>query len=136
MNKNSLYLGIGVLMLLMTPLAGFAAGNASQEIATATTHAKMAANAGDVTHAIMHFHHVINCLVGPKGKQFDAAPGNPCKDMGNGALNDVDMKSPQHAKLLHALALAEQALHAKKLATTRQDALQIAKILEGANTAE
>jgi len=134
MTKNSLRLGIAVLMLLMAPLAGFAASNASQEIATATTHAKMAANAGDVTHAIMHFHHVINCLVGPKGKQFDAAPGNPCKDMGNGAINDVNQKSPEHAQLLKVLAVAEQALHAHKLEATQRYALRIAKELKTINS--
>jgi hypothetical protein len=132
MNKFSL--GVLALMLSLTPWAGFAADNANQEIATATTHATMAANAADTATAIMHFHHVINCLVGPKSKQFDADVGNPCSGMGNGALNDVAQKSPEHAKLQHVLALAEQALHAKKLVTTQQYALRISEALNSVNS--
>jgi len=130
MHKNTLFLGLAVFMLLVTPLIGFAAGNAGQEIATATTHAQMAANAADTATAIMHFHHVINCLVGPKSKQFDPDSGNPCKGMGNGALNDVEQKSLEHAKLQHALALSEQALHADKLETTQQYAARITQALK------
>jgi hypothetical protein len=134
MKKRFQFLSLTSLMLLAIPLAGVAAGNASQEIATATTHSQMAENAADTSTAIMHFHHVINCLVGPKSKYFDAAPGNPCKDMGNGALNDVKRKSAEHAKLLHALNLAERALHATKLAETRQYAAHIAEVLKGVDS--
>jgi len=134
MHKKTLFHGLVTFMLLVTPLICFAGNNARQEIATATTHAQMAANAADTTTAIMHFHHVINCLVGPKGKQFDADAGNPCNGMGNGALNDVAQKSLQHAKLQHALALAEQALHADKLETTQQYAARISEALKGVNT--
>jgi len=131
MIMKTIYLGLTALMLLLMPMAGFAAGNANQEIATAATHAKMAANAADTATAIMHFHHVINCLVGPKGKQFDADAGNPCNGMGNGAMNDVAQKSLEHAKLQHALTLAEQALHADKLETTQQYAARISEALKG-----
>ena len=129
MNKRILPFALAALMLLATPLIGFAAGKASQEIATATTHAQMAAAAADTATAVMHFHHVINCLVGVKSKHFDANVGNPCKDMGNGALNDVKKTSLEHAKLMHALVLAEQALHADTLKATRQYAARITKAL-------
>ncbi|HVC29345.1 MAG TPA: hypothetical protein VNF48_07320 [Gammaproteobacteria bacterium] len=136
MHKNALSLGLPALMLLLMPMVGFAAGNAIQEIATAATHAQMAANAADTATAIMHFHHVINCLVGTKSKQFDADAGNPCNGMGNGALNDVAQKSKEHAKLQHALALAEQALHADKLETTQNYAARISGELKSVNTGE
>jgi hypothetical protein len=129
MNKNVFAFGFVVLLLTAMPAVVFA-GNADQEIATATTHARMAGNAADPATAIMHFHHVINCLVGPKSKLFDADVGNPCKGMGNGALNDVEQKSTAHAQLLHALALARQALHADKLATTQKYALRIGNELK------
>lgn len=134
MNKNTLSLGFAALMVLLIPAVVLAAGNANQEIATATTHAQMAANAADTATAIKHFHHVINCLVGPKSKQFDAEVGNPCNGMGNGALNDVAQKSLEHSQLQHALALAEQALHADKLETTQQYAARIGKALKSVNT--
>jgi hypothetical protein len=84
----------------------------------------------------MHFHHVINCLVGPKSKLFDAEVGNPCSGMGNGALNDVGQKPIERAKLKHALALAEQALHAKTLQATQQYAARISKELGSVNLDE
>ncbi|MBU6470426.1 MAG: hypothetical protein KGQ68_07065 [Gammaproteobacteria bacterium] len=123
-------------MLLILPGIGFAAGSAQQELATATTHAQMAADAANAATAVMHFHHVINCLVGPKSKLFDADVGNPCKDMGNGALNDVPRKSATHAKLLHALTIAEQALHAKNITATQQYSAEISKVLKSINLGE
>ncbi len=136
MHKKTLSFGLAALFSLLMPIVGFAAGNANQEISTATTHAAMAANAADTATAIMHFHHVINCLEGPKGKQFDADVGNPCNGMGNGALNDVGKKSPEHSKLVHVLALVEQALHAKNLDATQQYAARISQALKDVNTGE
>ncbi|MGH8402139.1 MAG: hypothetical protein ACRESO_01855 [Gammaproteobacteria bacterium] len=132
MNKNVFFVFI-VAMLVVMPGLGFASESADQEITTAMTHAQMATDAADVATATMHFHHVINCLVGPKSKLFDAAVGNPCKDMGKGALNDVGKKSAEHVKLSHALAIAEQALQAKKLEATQQYATRIAKVLKSIN---
>lgn len=133
MNKNVL-LAFIVLMFAAMPIAAFAATNAASEIATATTHAQMAGDAADVATAIKHFHHVINCLVGPKSKLFDADVGNPCDGMGNGALNDVDRNSSEHAVLDRALAIAKQALHAKKLEVTQQYAARISKVLKSINS--
>lgn len=134
MHKKTLSVGLITLTSLFVPVVAFAANNAEQEIATATTHATMAANAADTATAIMHFHHVINCLVGPKSKQYDADAGNPCNGMGNGALNDVSQKSLEHSKLQHALALAEQALHAKDLEASQQYAARISQALKAVNT--
>ena len=115
--------------LLAVPAMALAGGNANQEISTAATHAAMAGNAADTATAIMHFHHVINCLVGPKNRMFDAAVGNPCKDMGNGAMNDVGKKSPEYLQLQQALAMAERAIHAKNLKQTQQYAARISQLL-------
>ena len=128
--KTNVFLAVIVLMFAAIPIGVFAAANVESEIATATTHAQMAGDAADVATAIKHFHHVINCLVGPKSKLFDANVGNPCTDMGNGALNDVDRKSIEHTKLHQALVIAEQALHAKKLEATQQYAARISKTLK------
>lgn len=135
MKKNMLF-AVVVSTLLAMPVAGFTSGNVSQEIATATTHAQMATDAADLSTAIMHFHHVINCLVGPKSKLFDAAVGNPCQDMGNGAVNDVAKKSATHAKLYQALSIAEQALHAKNIKATQQDSARISAVLKSINLSE
>ena len=36
-----------------------------------------------------HLQHTLNCLDGPRGEGFNAAPGNPCQGQGNGILNDL-----------------------------------------------
>lgn len=132
MHKNILF-AVVTLILAAVPGLGFASGNADQEIGTATTHAQMATDAANLATATMHFHHVINCLVGPKNKLFDAAVGNPCQGMGNGALNDTSKKSATHAKLEHALTIAEQALHAKDLAATQKYSAHISEVLKSIN---
>ncbi|MDE2234724.1 MAG: hypothetical protein KGL13_09905 [Gammaproteobacteria bacterium] len=118
-----------LMALLAAPAMALAGGNANQEISTAATHAAMAGNAADTATAIMHFHHVINCLVGPKNRMFDAAVGNPCQDMGNGAMNDVGKKSPQYTQLQQVLAMAERAVHAKNLSESQQYAAHISQML-------
>lgn len=132
MTIKTKFLGLALFALLSAPASVLAAGNASKEISTATTHAMMAGNAKDAPTAIMHFHHVINCLVGPKGKQFDPAVGNPCKGMGDGALNDVGPKTKQYETLKHALALAEKAVHAKNLQETQEYSAHISQMLRKA----
>jgi hypothetical protein len=136
MKSSVLPIAFVVLMLATVPVIGFAANSTSQELITATTHAQMAADAADTNTAIMHFHHVINCLVGPSSKLFDANVGNPCNGMGNGALNDVAATSAAHAKLSQALALAEQALHATSLKATQHYAARISEVLKGVNLGE
>lgn len=135
MYKNMLF-AIGAFVLLAVPGIGFSAASAQQELATATTHAQMASDAADTATAIMHFHHVINCLVGPKGKLFDATAGNPCQGMGNGALHDVPEKSAAHTKLNGALAVLVRALHAKNLAATQKYAARVSEILKSINLGE
>lgn len=100
----------------------------AKETATAATHAGLAAKASDMKTTQMHLHHVINCLVGPKGKGFDAAPGNPCKDQGNGAIPDTKDKK-QKATLNQALTKARAGLKAKSMAAAQKDATQIQSML-------
>ena len=75
----------------------------------------------DMKDTQMHLHHVVNCLVGPKGKGFDATPGNPCKDQGNGAITDTK-DSKQKKALQAALAKANAGLKAKDMTAAQKDA--------------
>ncbi len=70
--------------MALMPAAALADG--PQAIATAANHAGLAAGGGDINAVHMHLHHVLNCLVGPGGNGFDAAPGNPCANAGGGAI--------------------------------------------------
>ena len=76
----------------------------------------------------MHLHHVVNCLVGPKGKGFDTSNANPCKDYGNGAI--PDMKDPNQKKALQAaLAKANAGLKSKDMAAAQKDATDAQALL-------
>jgi len=81
--KKILFLA-GAAALLATPAFADLAG----ELSTAQTHAGMAATQADIAMAHKHLQHAINCLVGPAGKGFDAAAGNPCGKAGAGAIPD------------------------------------------------
>ena len=70
--------------LVATPVLA----DTAAELNIAKNHAGMAAKAADLKTAQMHLHHAVNCLVGPDGKGFDGAAGNPCKTSGAGAIPD------------------------------------------------
>ena len=93
----------------------------AKEVSTAATHAGLAAKATDMKMTQTHLQHVVNCLVGPKGKGFDAGPGNPCKDQGNGAIPDTKDKK-QKAALNQALTKARAGLKAKDMAAAQKAA--------------
>jgi len=104
----------------------------NKEISTALTHAQMAAASGDVKMVQQHMHHVVNCLVGDKSPDFDAAEENPCKGMGTGAMNDVDSKSKQHKYLDKALSEAKEAFKKKDAKGAQSEAKEAIKDLQDA----
>jgi hypothetical protein len=83
MSKTIAAFGACIALLALPAFA-----DAVQEINTAAAHAGMAA-AADTTKTL-HFHiqHTINCLEGKTGADFNAGPGNPCDNQGNGAIPD------------------------------------------------
>lgn len=132
------WLVIGVSAALAAGIAAgaYAAGNAATEIGTAHAHALMAGNATSVAMAHTHLHHVINCLVGPKGVGYDAAAGTPCKGQGNGAIPDSAADAAVHAQLEHALATARAGLKVDSLAGVHKDAAKLATTLQDASAAK
>lgn len=119
-----------------TAMAASTAPNANTEIATALAHAQMALASKELAEARHHLHHVINCLVGPKGRDFDASEENPCKGMGNGAMNDVDSKSTQYKKLDEALDEAKEGLGKSSLRNTQNEADEAIEDLQDAQKAK
>lgn len=77
------------------------AADAAKEVATAAAHAGMAAASDSTKMVQAHLHHVVNCLEGPSGADFDAAAANPCKDLGAGAISD---SAPDKRALLQSAA--------------------------------
>lgn len=108
---------------------------AQKEIATAKVHATVAAQIDTLDGVHLHLHHVINCLVGPKGTGFDTAAGDPCKDHGNGAIPDATGDKPLQGRLRAALADAEAGLKAESLHAIGQDAGKAAAGLQAAPAA-
>jgi hypothetical protein len=134
MNK---WLAVGVTAAMATgfSFAAFAQGGASNEASVAHAHALMAQSAKTLDMAHTHLHHVVNCLVGPKGEGFDAKAGNPCKGQGNGAIPDSASDAALDAKLKSALAAAQSGLESNTLSAVQADAAKAAAAL-GATPAQ
>ena len=90
----------------------------------------MALGAMDLATAHMHLHHVVNCLVGPSGKGFDAKAEDPCKGMGHGAIVDAKGDTAIEARLHTALSQAEQGLKADTLDAAHADARKAMETLQ------
>jgi hypothetical protein len=127
--KKFLIMGVVTALSAGLPLTAFAQGQATTEATTAHTHAVLAQSATPLAMAQLHLHHVVNCLVGPKGSGFDAAAGNPCKGQGDGAIKDGASDSALEAKLKSALAYAQSGLKSTSLATVQEDAGKAAAAL-------
>ena len=135
MNK---WLAVGVTAALATGFS-FAAcaqsGGASNEASVAHAHALMAQNAKTLDMAHAHLHHVVNCLVGPKGTGFDAKAEDPCKGQGNGAIPDSASDAALNGKLKSALADAQGGLKSNTLTDVQASAAKVAAAL-GATPAQ
>lgn len=133
MGKNLAHFVPALLLACALPLAVQAADAnvaASKQVATATAHAGMALGATDLDMVHTHLHHVVNCLVGTSGDGFDAKAGNPCKDMGQGAIVDAKGDAPTEARLQSALSEAEQGLKATTLDEAHADAKKVMSTLQ------
>lgn len=109
------------------------------EIKTAVAHAGYASKAEALGAAHLHLHHVLNCMVGPQGKQFDTAAGDPCKGQGNGALPDIKAKSGEDAQYYMTSLVAEiasQGIASNDLTQAKTYARVAALILEDATGAK
>ena len=104
-----------------------ALADSSQEIGTAAAHAGMAAGADSFKTVHFHMQHTLNCLEGKTGADFNAGPGNPCDDMGNGAIQDsAPTVRPQ---LMDAVAKAKSAMSEENLDKAKALAADVQGIL-------
>jgi hypothetical protein len=126
---SKLAISAAALIFIATPAIA-ASGAVQQEAATARAHALMAAGADSLKMAHAHLHHVVNCLVGPKGTGYDASAADPCKGMGNGAIADASHDSRLRRDLNRAVYAAEGGLHATDLKQVQRDATRAADALK------
>lgn len=120
-----------VFAMSMAAQAAEGSGSASKQIGTAKAHAGMALGASDLKMVHTHLHHVINCLVGPSGDGFDGAAGNPCKDMGHGAIVDAKGgKAGTESNLRAAVREAKAGVQATTLGNAHSDAQKVLNTLQ------
>lgn len=131
MMKRSLT-AIAAIAAMSVLASAFAAGDAAKQIATAEVHAQMAASVKDINMVHAHLHHVINCLVGPKGKLFDSKAEDPCQGMGDGAINDLADSPKLHAKLEMAVEHAERGIKSTSYKKAHAAAVRVEALLKQA----
>lgn len=113
------------------------AGNPETELKTAMAHAGYAAKADALNGVHLHLHHVLNCMVGPKDKLFDAAAGNPCKDQGTGAVPELMGKmDQQYYEAALVAQIATQGIASNSLQEAKTAAHVAGLILQDATTAK
>jgi hypothetical protein len=132
MIRLSILAFLSAAALAATP--AFAAGDAGKEIATAIQHSGYASQVKSTEQVHLHLHHVVNCLVGPEGKGFYPEAGDPCKGMGNGALNDLNGQPKVRAELEKALREADKGLRESGFKTAHRTAERVRKTLKVAQS--
>ncbi len=65
----------------------------TNQLKTAQAHATNSARSEALRDARWHLSHVVNCLEGPRGKNYDAQAGNPCQGQGGGIIPDLEAAS-------------------------------------------
>ncbi len=117
--------GAAALAALTTFMPTAALADGPQAISTAATQAGLASGSADLAGVQRHLHHALNCLVGPDGEGFDAAPGNPCAAAGGAIPQTTDAAAQeklQKAATQVRTAIAGGNLDASKKAATEVQA--------------
>lgn len=71
------------------PPARGQSGKTEAQLTTAIDHAKFSAGSNAVNSAVGHLGHVLNCIEGTKGKNFNASWGHVCEGQGDGIVVDI-----------------------------------------------
>lgn len=62
----------------------------ADQLQTARTHATFSARSEVMRDVLWHLGHVVNCLEGSRGKNYDAKNDNPCQGQGSGIIPDLE----------------------------------------------
>jgi hypothetical protein len=130
--KTFRIIGSAIALAALTTLATFtptaALADGPQAVSTAAQHAGIAAGSADLAGVHRHLHHVLNCLVGPDGQGFDAAPGNPCAAAGGAIPQTTD--AAMKAKLEKVAAEVRTALASDDLDAAKKTASDVQAMLK------
>ncbi|MCS7173546.1 MAG: hypothetical protein N0A24_09230 [Armatimonadetes bacterium] len=97
---------------------------------TAATHAGFAAGGDSMSYVEQHLGHALNCLEGPRGRNFNRAWGHVCE--GQGILVDLRADRAGMSWILVAEAadeLAVKGLRSRDLAQRKNAARGVAELL-------
>lgn len=119
---------LAALTTLATLAPTTALADGPQAIGTAAQHAGFAASGTDLAGVNRHLHHALNCLVGPDGAGFDAAPGNPCAAAGGAIPQTSD--AAKKATLEKAAAQIRTAIGKGDLEGSKKAATDVQQMLK------
>lgn len=103
------------------------------QLSTAIEHSRNSAGSNTMSSAVSHLGHVLNCIEGTRGKNFNAAWGHVCQGQGDGILADVKgAKNADNAMpvLEAANALAVAGVKTKELVSVQYAARGVAGLLQ------
>jgi hypothetical protein len=103
------------------------------QLRTGIEHARNAAGSGATAAAVSHLGHVLNCIEGTRGKNFNASWGHVCQGQGDGIVNDI--KSARNAGnfmlvLESADSLAASGVKAGELGAVQSAARGVGALLQ------
>src|SRR5205809_8100022 len=84
-----LVVGLVAMVSVSAALGADMRAAAKTELGTALTYAGFAAGYDAVAEAEVHLHHVVNCLEGAAGKNYNMGAGDVCQGQGNGIFADL-----------------------------------------------
>lgn len=105
----------------------------STQLGTAIEHARNSSGSNTMSGAVSHLGHVLNCIEGTRGKNFNAAWGHVCQGQGDGIVADIKgAKNAGNVMLVleSANGLAAAGVKAKDLAGVRFAARGVAGLLQ------
>ncbi len=108
------------------------AADVKTELKTAITHAGFAGGGDALGYVQQHLGHVLNCIEGTKGRNFNQSWGHVCQGQGDGILVDLKVTPGGAALMLvanQADSLAVAGVKSKDLAEARNAAKGVGALL-------
>ena len=108
-------------------------GKVVAQLRTGIEHARNAAGSGTMASAVSHLGHVLNCIEGTRGRNFNASWGHVCQGQGDGILTDIKgVKNAADLMLVLESAdqLAASGVKARELGAVQSAARGVGALLQ------
>jgi len=103
------------------------------QLRTGIEHARNAAGSGAMAGAVSHLGHVLNCIEGSRGRNFNASWGHVCQGQGDGVVNDIKgLRNAENLMLVleSANSLAVAGVRARELGAVQSAARGVGSLLQ------